>query len=199
MKKIKVSDYFKDKFKTAYLFENNQNRRVVELVPFSKINKKRFISYAKYLWISEHKQEVPEGYDVDHIDNNPRNDIIDNLQILPKKDNILKYKQSHPGNPPIKLVCPICGKTFYRPYQARNKIKQGKTTCSYKCSYYFNVKSCNLITKNKPVIGTNIITGEELRYESALEATKDGFTQQHISQCCNGKQRVHKGYTWRYI
>lgn len=200
MEKIEVSEYFSDKFKRAYLFENNRNRRVVELDPIDNNDKKRFISYAKYLWISEYKQEVPEGYDVDHIDNNPRNDVINNLQILLKKDNILKHKQYHPGNPSIELICPICGKIFYRPYKARNRVEQGKTTCSRRCSYYFNNQNrISSMPKGKPILGTNVITGEEIRYNSTLEATRDGFTQQHISQCCNGKQRTHKGYTWRFI
>ena len=34
--------------------------------------------------------EIPDGYDVDHIDDNPNNNSLDNLQIMTHKDNIAK-------------------------------------------------------------------------------------------------------------
>ena len=34
--------------------------------------------------------EIPEGMDVDHIDNNPANNALSNLQILSRKDNLKK-------------------------------------------------------------------------------------------------------------
>ena len=40
-----------------------------------------------YAW---NKGEVPLGYDVDHIDNNPLNNNIDNLQLLTHKENMRK-------------------------------------------------------------------------------------------------------------
>lgn len=56
--KIEVSEYFKDEYRAAYLFKNNKNRNVVELVHKNSTKEnqiKRFISYAKYLWISNNK------------------------------------------------------------------------------------------------------------------------------------------------
>ena len=40
-----------------------------------------------YAW---YKGEVPLGYDVDHIDNNPFNNNIDNLQLLTHEENLQK-------------------------------------------------------------------------------------------------------------
>ena len=34
--------------------------------------------------------EIPEGMDVDHIDNNPANNALSNLQVLSRKDNLKK-------------------------------------------------------------------------------------------------------------
>lgn len=38
---------------------------------------------------------VPAGYDVDHIDNNPLNDSLSNLQILTRRENLLKRGRGH--------------------------------------------------------------------------------------------------------
>ena len=35
-------------------------------------------------------------------------------------------------------------------------------------------------------------------FPSAMEAERQGFNQGHISSCCNGKRKSHKGYIWRY-
>ena len=40
-----------------------------------------------YAW---YKGELPLGYDVDHIDNNPLNNNIDNLQLLTHEENLKK-------------------------------------------------------------------------------------------------------------
>jgi len=34
--------------------------------------------------------KIPDGYEIDHIDNNPHNNNLDNLQLLSRRDNILK-------------------------------------------------------------------------------------------------------------
>jgi|GEM_PF-3511240 len=46
-----------------------------------------------YAWF---KGCVPAGMDVDHIDNNPFNNDLDNLQLLSRKDNINKRLKDNP-------------------------------------------------------------------------------------------------------
>ena len=36
-------------------------------------------------------------------------------------------------------------------------------------------------------------------FPSAGEAGRNGFDKSHISACCNGKKKTHKGYIWKYI
>ena len=48
-----------------------------------------------------------------------------------------------------------------------------------------------------PVIGTNIQTGEEIRFSSMQEASRHGFDSGKISMCCAGIRNSHRGYTWR--
>ncbi|MBR2493790.1 MAG: HNH endonuclease [Paludibacteraceae bacterium] len=47
------------------------------------------LSLSKFLY-AWFKGEVPEGYVVDHIDNNHFNNSISNLQLLTIKDNLAK-------------------------------------------------------------------------------------------------------------
>lgn len=35
-------------------------------------------------------------------------------------------------------------------------------------------------------------------FESTMEADRNGFDSSHISACCRGKLRTHKGYEWRF-
>lgn len=50
----------------------------------------------------------------------------------------------------------------------------------------------------KSIVGTNIVTGEEIRFP-ALNMCRDmGFQPSCVSNCCQGKRDTHAGYTWRY-
>lgn len=51
---------------------------------------------------------------------------------------------------------------------------------------------------SKAVISTNLKTGEQVRYESAMDAVRKGFDSGLISRCCHGKIASHKGLSWRF-
>lgn len=51
----------------------------------------------------------------------------------------------------------------------------------------------------KPVIGTNLTTGETIHFVSASSAKRSGFIQSHIRECCIGLRGKHRGYTWKYL
>jgi hypothetical protein len=105
--------------------------------------KKRFISYAKYLWISANKCEVPKGMEVDHINNNHKDDRIENLQLLSKSENIQKeYKDTgRLGKLVVDLVCPICGVKFTkRLAEVRKGARKQQCCCSIKCSTTLQAK-----------------------------------------------------------
>ena len=143
--KIELSDYFKNQgFRSAYLFTNNMGRRCVELVHSNKKpngkDSKRFISYAKYLWISYNNKEVPFGYEVDHINGNGKDDRIQNLQVISKLENIIKEKVQNNklGNFAVELTCPVCGKVFTKRLALVKKCKAQPCCCSQKCSGYLH-------------------------------------------------------------
>lgn len=43
------------------------------------------------------------------------------------------------------------------------------------------------------------IDGEVVKtWSSTCECGKNGFNQAHVSDCCLGKRKIHKGYMWKY-
>lgn len=53
--------------------------------------------------------------------------------------------------------------------------------------------------KSQPIYSLNPINGEVTFYKSMTEAEKQGYHSGHISACCKGKQRTHKGLSWHKI
>jgi hypothetical protein len=128
--KIELSEYFKSLgFKTGYLVKDKKGRMDIHLIKeLKRGGKRKCIAYAKYLWMSFNKKDVPEGYQVDHINNDFTDDRIENLQILSQLDNIQKSKKEAEM---VSLVCPVCGKTFKMP--KRNMPFKNNPTCSRRC------------------------------------------------------------------
>jgi hypothetical protein len=52
--------------------------------------------------------------------------------------------------------------------------------------------------RRKPVIQMSTNGDVINEYDSISDACKNGFTITHISRCCKGQAKVHKGYLWRF-
>lgn len=50
----------------------------------------------------------------------------------------------------------------------------------------------------KPVIGTNMRTGEQIYFDHLNSVKTCGFDVSCVCWCCKGKRNFHKGYFWRY-
>lgn len=50
----------------------------------------------------------------------------------------------------------------------------------------------------KAVIGRSVFTGEEITFKCLNDCREAGFQPSCVCNCCQGKRRSHKGYTWRY-
>ena len=51
----------------------------------------------------------------------------------------------------------------------------------------------------KKVIGINKNNTKVIILKSTRQGDKFGFNSSHISGCCNGKRKSHKGYKWYYL
>ena len=55
-------------------------------------------------------------------------------------------------------------------------------------------------TKTKPVVATNIFTGEQTRYPSMMEAGRIcGLDHRRISETCRNKREIYKDHYWHYL
>lgn len=56
---------------------------------YPEVQKKKIISQHKLVY-ETFKGKVPEGLEIDHIDNDPSNNKLENLQTLTKRENLFK-------------------------------------------------------------------------------------------------------------
>lgn len=116
---------------------------------------------------------LPNPYNlncINHKDENPLNNRVENLEWC-----TVKYNSNY-GNRNKRL----------------SESKRGKRLHYTEESYERMVAP-----KRVAVIGTELATGNEIYVRSVKETKGHGFTPWNVSQCLNGRQKVHKGYVWR--
>lgn len=70
-------------------------------------------SYPRYLMEQKLDRELEDWEEVDHIDNDPTNNSIDNLQILTQREN--QQKEADRRTKEVwDFTCPICGVFFQK-------------------------------------------------------------------------------------
>lgn len=101
--------------------------------------------------------EIPEGMEINHIDENKSNNSISNIYPLSHIDNC------NWGTRNERIL----------------KNRKGKF-------------------KKKPVIA---LQGENIKlyFSSTRDAEIQGYCSGHITNCCWGKAKTHKGYEWQYL
>jgi hypothetical protein len=102
--------------------------------------------------------EIPDDMEINHMDENPMNNSIANLNMLSHRDNV----NWGTGNDKRRKT-------------AINNVKQSKP----------------IIASQDGVI--------KMYFPSTQEAQRNGFRQEEISKCCNGKRLTHKGYSWLFL
>lgn len=100
---------------------------------------------------------IPEGMQVNHIDEDKNNNNINNFNLMTQKQN------SNWGT---------------RNLRVSKSLINGKSS-----------KAVGAFKDGKLV----------MTFPSANEAGRNGFNQGHISACCRGEEKTHKGFEWKYI
>lgn len=66
--------------------------------------------------------------------------------------------------------------------------------------YGINLENYKRGNKSKKVAMCDIKTKDIIKiYNSAREASVDGFNYRNISQVCKGQKKSHKGYFWKFV
>lgn len=131
----------------GYVSYNREGRKIIQL--YNRM-KRRTISFARYRVSVLLKRELKEDEEVDHIDNNNRNDSDENLQVLTRAENLLKQSKVQKV-PMIIFRCKECGKdhsALPSEYRSRVKAVSGSDLfCSKRCASKHAIK-----TKKSPSI-----------------------------------------------
>lgn len=111
-----------------YLAKDNRLRVVL----LFNDNHKQTISYPKYLIEKYFDRYLAKDEQVDHIDGNPLNNDISNLQILPFKEH---QKLDALRNKDVTAKCKYCGKEFIiKGNSLRNRNRSDRHQSGYFCS-----------------------------------------------------------------
>lgn len=100
---------------------------------------------------SYHYGEIPAGYEIHHIDRNPENNAIENLQCISHATHIEihRYSKRNVKHKKQKFICVNCAKE----YEAALAGGHGNKYCSERCMYEYTQKA-----KGKSPYQVKIIT-----------------------------------------
>lgn len=134
------------------------NRRMIVL--YKSGSDRTLMTYARFLvQIDRYARGlplVPQGYEIDHKDDNKLNDRYDNLDILTKLENVAKQNALR-GFRKLVLTCPMCAKLFTAlPERYCQAGKYKILCCSAVCRFNFfycriPVAVRDFIVHNQPV------------------------------------------------
>lgn len=116
----------------AYLVESQGRNSVCLYNTETKV--RHTTSYARYLMATSLNRFLTDDEEVDHIDNIKDNDVLDNLQLLTRAENIKKQKRVV-GLKKVLYQCPVCEKEFSMRRCLSHLVIKSKNsiTCSRSC------------------------------------------------------------------
>jgi len=129
-------------------WSKSKGRFIITLIPLDQ-GKTINTTYARYLKsIQEHRILDPQE-EVDHIDGDRTHDIIGNLQLLTKSENVQKTSKDPLAIARRKktywFICPACQTKFYRTKPKKKQL----LFCSRQCGY-----------QNRTYIGHKQVSGK---------------------------------------
>ena len=130
-----------------------------------------------------------EGKQVHHVDRNPSNNHVSNLQIKDQHEHDKEHKWKYPE----VANCVICGREF-KPYESKRKDPK---VCSKECWLkYMKILAikCARAVNQYDTNGNFIKT-----WDSTSEAAEEvmGFSS-NIVKCCKGRIKTYKNFKWEY-
>lgn len=135
------------------------------------------------------KSDLTDEYEVHHKDKNPKNNSLDNLEVMLRYAHKLEHNQIYP----LTKICEVCG-TEYTPSPTKRKRSH---TCSEKCA---RILSNRYAAQKRKPIDQYTLDGKlinEWEYGTQIE-NELGYAISNICKCCKGIIHSAYGYIWRY-
>lgn len=169
------------------------------------------ISYPRLLVENKLGRKLLPGEDVHHIDENPLNNDLDNLEVISHSEHEKQHAYTNPCMQrkwfDKEMTCPVCNKTFIWTsrqqssyYSRLNRgIFQNGPFCSLHCSGIFNAKhhtaEISVIEENKkvfcPICGKEFIQSRasQYRFYNDQNEIKEPCCS---TSCYHAYRRLHK-------
>lgn len=95
------------------------------------------MAYARWMMAQHLGRWLTDDEAVDHIDENPLNDSLSNLQVLTPVENAKKYHRLRTVVETIACVCPQCERVFHLParvVRTRKRVNKSGPFCRRSCA-----------------------------------------------------------------
>lgn len=136
------------------MYCKSRDRYIVRITKIGE-NRTTGINYARYLMSVHLGRKLKPEEQVDHINNNRKDDRIENLQILTHLQNI--HKSAKHGM--VLLKCPECNRKFRRRRRTTHLSKKNRITqctfCTKSCASKFRQRQKREDVANR--ISANVI------------------------------------------
>ena len=154
---------------TVYSLYYNKPIGVLGNHGYYMIGKEKILKH-RLIWMVANQCEIPEGYDIHHIDGDKTNNSIYNLELIEHKEHVRNHSLGHT----IDL------------YGVKNP-------------FYGKHHTKDVITKlSKKVIQYDLDNNLVKIWDSFQEIGRNGFNHKNVHMCCQGKRKTHKGFIWKY-
>lgn len=154
----------------------------------------------QYIWMVANGCDIPEGYDIHHVDGDKNNNSIYNLELIEHKEHVSEHKKGMTFSEEYIRKLSESHKGKHHTDNTKKKISEsnkGKIV-SEETKLKISKSQINDLKKSKKV-AQYTLDGELIKiWDSANECGRNGFSQGSVSACCRGELKSSKGYIWKY-
>ena len=193
-------------FSGKYLSHKNKSGYIC--MSLSDLNGNQFYFLLHRLIYKLFVNDIPEGYDVHHIDGNKTNNCPTNLCAVPKSEHVSKHRKGKAisNEQKIKISKSLSGRphTFTVTEEVREKMREHNWSKNPNISSEVKLKISQAhkgkpsYKHRKPIVQYTLEGVPVKEYEMISDAVKEGFIFSSITRCCQGTLKTHGGFKWRY-